>query len=535
MTLPKVAYFCMEMAIDQSLYTYSGGLGYLAGSHMYSAGQLNLPMVGVTILWSYGYGEQFVNESNEVDLRYDQRSYPFLQNTGVTVVINIFGEPVRVKAFLLPPEQFGTAPIYYLTTDIPQNKPEHRKITQVLYAGDQRTRIAQEIVLGVGGLRVLKASAVHTNVVHMNEGHALPAAFELLDEFGGDLEQVRNRLVFTTHTPVAAGNETHPAHLLHEAGFFVNTPLERAIQLGGEDFCLTVAALRMSRLANGVSQLHGEVAKNMWSWVHDRCPIIAITNAANRKYWQDKRITEAVKKPEALLTLKKQMKTELFERVERETGKRFDPDILTIVWSRRFTEYKRAWLLFYDQDRLVRLLSENKIQLLFAGKYHPSDEAGHQMFNTIIRHSQTLPNIGILMNYELELSAQLKRGADVWLNTPLRPMEASGTSGMSANMNGAIHCSIFDGWAVEGTFHDINGYLINEQRADEYVPIEERHRQDHESLMEILEQKIIPTYYENPQEWARMMQLAIATSESFFNSDRMVIEYFTRFYKPVTL
>ncbi len=534
MSLPKVAYFSMEMAIDQSLYTYAGGLGYLAGSHMYSAGQLNLPLIGVTILWTNGYGTQVINDHDEAEITYGKRPYPFMKNTGVTVVVEIFGEPVRVKAFLLPPEQFGTVPVYYLTTDIEQNKPEHRKITQVLYDADQKTRIAQEIVLGIGGLRVLRACAEHVNVVHMNEGHALPAAFELLDEFKGDLQQVRDRVVFTTHTPVAAGNETHPASLLAEAGFFAKTPLDRAIQLGGEDFCLTVAALRMSRMANGVSQLHGQVANNMWNWVHDRCPIIAITNAVNLKVWQDPRIRQA-KTGKDLLTLKKTMKKELFAYVKEQTGKQYDPDVLTIVWARRFTEYKRAWLIFNDMDRLNHLLENNKIQLLFSGKFHPLDKAGHQMFNTIIKYSKKLPNVAILPNYEIELSGMLKRGADVWLNTPLRPMEASGTSGMSGNMNAALHFSIMDGWAVEGTYHKINGWIINEQEADEYLPIDDRHRQDYESMMWLLENEIIPTYYDHPDKWAELMRQAIQTSESYFNSDRMVIEYFCRLYKPVSI
>ncbi len=537
MSLPKVAYFCMEMAIDQSLYTYSGGLGYLAGSHMKSAGHLDLPMVGVTILWSHGYGEQVINEADQAEIQYSERSHGSLEDTGVCVVVDIFGEPVRVKALLLPAGHFNTVPVYYLTTDIPENKPEHRRLTHVLYDSEQKTRIAQEIILGIGGLRVLRAAAEHINVVHMNEGHALPAAFELLDEYNGDMEQVRQRLVFTTHTPVAAGNETHSAHLLAEAGFFGETPLERAIELGGEDFSLTVAALRMSRIANGVSQLHGHVANNMWNWVQGRCPIIAITNAANLEHWQDPRIKNAPD-PEALLKTKREMKQELFRFVEQETGKQFDPDVLTVVWARRFTEYKRAWLIFKDMKRLSKLLEGKegkKIQLLFAGKYHPKDTVGRDMFNTIVQYAKTMPNLAILPNYELELSAKLKRGADLWLNTPLRPMEASGTSGMTANMNGAIHFSVLDGWAVEGTYHRINGFLINEQNADDYLPIDERHRQDYESMMSVLEDDIIPTYYDDKTRWAHLMEQAILTSESFFNSDRMVIEYFSRLYKPVAL
>ncbi len=535
MSLPKVAYFSMEMPIDQSLYTYSGGLGYLAGSHMHSAGKLDLPLVGVTMLWTHGYGIQVINEKNEVELQYNKREYPFLKNTGITVVVEVFGKPVRVKAFLLEAETFDTAPVYLLTTDIPENSEEHRKISHVLYDGDQKTRIAQEIVLGIGGLRVLRAAAEHINVIHLNEGHALPAGFELLDEFHGNLDEVKERLVFTTHTPVAAGNESHNAHLLAEAGFFGKTDVHRAIELGGEDFSLTVAALRMSRTANGVSQLHGEVANNMWNWVHGRAPIKAITNAVNNEVWQDKRVTAVKKDGKALLKLKKEMKQELFDYIEKEKGVKFDPDVLTIVWARRFTEYKRAWLLFSDEERILDLLKNKKIQLIYSGKFHPLDTAGHNAFNEMLANSKKYPNMVVLPNYELELSGLLKRGSDIWLNNPLRPMEASGTSGMSANMNGCLHFSTYDGWAVEGTFHDINGYLINADGNDEYLPIDDRHKQDYESMMSTLEENILPTYYDNPKRWSELMIQAIQTADAFFNSDRMVIEYYNRLYKPVTI
>jgi starch phosphorylase len=534
MSLPTVAYFSMEMAIDQSLHTYSGGLGFLAGSHMLSAGDMALPMVGVTILWTFGYGDQVIADNGEVDIVYVRRDYPFLKDTGITVEVTIFGQPVKVKAYLLEPGQFGTVPIYLLTTDIPENTPEHQALTHKLYDAEQRTRISQEIILGVGGMRVLKAAHSPIDVVHLNEGHALPAAFELLSEFGGNLEKVRQHVVFTTHTPVAAGNECHPAHLLAEAGFFVSTSLDQAIHLGGEEFSLTVAALRMSRMSNGVSQLHGMVANNMWNWVHERCPIVAITNAVNRKYWQDPRIRQATNSQELLAT-KRQMKVELFDYVRETTGKEFDPDVLTVVWARRFTEYKRAWMIFMDMERLLPLLNENKIQLLFAGKFHPSDTAGRHTYNNILAHSREMERVAVLPGYELELSGLMKRGADIWLNTPLRPLEASGTSGMSANLNGAIHVSIFDGWAVEGTYHGLNGYIINEAGKDEYLPVEDRHRQDYEAMMELFEKELIPAFYDDKEKWASLMYHAIQIGESYFHSDRMAIEYFNRLYKPIYL
>ncbi len=531
-TLPKVAYFSMEIAIDQSLSTYSGGLGFLAGSHMQSAGYLGLPMVGVTMLWSFGYYDQRIDSEGNVEVVYVRKHYDFLKDTGIMVDIEVFGQKVKVKAFRVDPELFGTVPIYLLTTDIPENPEEVRKITHRLYDGDEKIRISQEVVLGIAGIRVLQAAKYDFDTIHMNEGHALPAAFELLRQNNGDLSKVQRRTVFTTHTPVAAGNEVHWVDTLLEGGFFSGLSREKAIQLGGENFSLTVAALRMSRVANAVSQLHGLVANKMWEWVEGRCPIRAITNAVNLHYWQDDRIRNA-KTKEDLLNAKIDMKKELFKYIADTTGKRFDPNVLTITWARRFADYKRAWLIFMDKDRITKLLNENKVQLIFAGKFHPDDTMGREMFNNILKHSYDLKNVVVLPNYELKLSALLKKGTDVWLNTPLRPFEASGTSGMSANMNGALHLSIYDGWAVEGTFTGINGYSINYPGLDDDIPWEERHWKDYECIMNIIEKQIIPTYYENKEQWAHLMRQAIRISEGYFNSDRMVIEYYNRVYKPI--
>ena len=532
MSLPNVAYFSMEIALDQSLKIYSGGLGFLAGSHMLSAGYLQMPMVGVTMLWSYGYYDQRIAQDGQVEVAYIRKYYDFLEDTGVTTEVDIFGEKVKVKAYLVKPELFGSCPVYLLTTDIDGNSDWAKSISHKLYDGNEKIRIAQETVLGIAGVRILQQVGYKFDVVHMNEGHALPAAFELLRQYNGDLEEVKKKTVFTTHTPVAAGNEVHWVDTLLEGGFFAGCSRETAVQLGGENFSLTVAALRMSRLANAVSQLHGLVSNKMWEWVDGRCPIRAITNAVNLHYWQDERIKKA-DTAEKLLAVKREMKEELFEYVANVAGKRFDPDVLTITWARRFADYKRAWLILMDKDRINKLLDENKIQIIFAGKFHPDDVMGKEMFNKLLNRSHSLKNVVVLPGYELELSGKLKRGSDIWLNTPLRPFEASGTSGMSANANGALHLSTFDGWTVEGTFNGINGYTIEYPELDDEMPWEERHWKDHECMMNIIENEIIPTYYENKQEWARMMRQAIRTSEAYFNSDRMVIEYYNRLYKPI--
>ena len=532
MSLPNVAYFSMEIALDQSLKTYSGGLGFLAGSHMLSAGYLQMPMVGVTMLWSYGYYDQRIGQNGQVEVAYIRKYYDFLKDLNVQTEVDVFGEKVKVKAYYVEPELFGACPVYLLTTDIEGNSDWAKSISHKLYDGNEKIRIAQETVLGIAGVRILQQIGYKFDVVHMNEGHALPAAFELLRQANGDLEEVKKKTVFTTHTPVAAGNEVHWVDTLLDGGFFAGCSRETAVKLGGENFSLTVAALRMSRLANAVSQLHGLVSNKMWEWVDGRCPIRAITNAVNLHYWQDDRIKKA-DTAEKLLSVKREMKEELFEYVANVAGKRFDPDVLTITWARRFADYKRAWLILMDKDRINKLLDENKIQIIFAGKFHPDDVMGKEMFNKLLNRSHSLKNVVVLPGYELELSGKLKRGSDIWLNTPLRPFEASGTSGMSANANGALHLSTFDGWTVEGTFNGINGYTIEYPELDDEMPWEERHWKDHECMMNIIENEIIPTYYENKQEWARMMRQAIRTSEAYFNSDRMVIEYYNRLYKPI--
>ena len=532
MALPNVAYFSMEIAIDQSLATYSGGLGFLAGSHMQSAGYLQMPMVGVTMLWSYGYYDQRIDENGNVEVAYIRKHYDFLTDINVSTTVKVFGEDVTVKAYRVEGDLFGTCPIYLLTTDIEGNSEWARKITHKLYDGDEKIRVAQETVLGIGGIRILQTVGYNFDVVHMNEGHALPAAFELLRQYNGNLKAVRQKTVFTTHTPVPAGNEVHWVDTLLEAGFFSGCSRETAVQLGGENFSLTVAALRMSRIANAVSQLHGLVANKMWEWVNDRCPIKAITNAVNLHYWQDPRIASA-KTPQELLDAKHDMKKDLFQYISDTQGKRFDPNVLTITWARRFADYKRAWLILMDEDRIGKLLNENKVQLIFAGKFHPDDAMGKETFNNILRKSYNMKNVVVLPGYELALSAKLKKGSDIWLNTPTRPLEASGTSGMSANMNGAVHFSIYDGWAVEGTFPGINGYTVEYPGLDDDIPWQERHWKDHRFIMNTLENEIIPTYYDNKMEWARLMRQAMRTAEGYFNSDRMVIEYYNRLYKPI--
>ena len=532
----SVAYFSMEFAIDQALKIYSGGLGFLAGSHMRSVYDLKQNVVGVGMLWSFGYYDQSRNEDSTLRPTYTRKFYYFLEELDVNVSVNIDGEDVRVKAFLVKPEIFGTAPMILLSTDTDENDYLARTITHKLYDGNERTRVAQEIVLGIGGTRVLEALNHKVDIYHMNEGHALPLVFDLYKKHYQDMKELRKHVVFTTHTPEAAGNEVHNINFLHEMGFFNGHSLETIRDIMGyrndDNFSLTVGALRSAKIANAVSKIHGDVANEMWSGVEDRCEIISITNAQNRKYWTDKTLLRALDEHEdyELLARKKHLKKILFERVADQTGKIFDPEILTIVWARRFAEYKRPGLLKYNFERFIKLIrnSERPVQIIWAGKPYPTDHGAIDIFNELIHISHHYKNIAVLTGYELELSKLLKQGSDIWLNTPRITREASGTSGMTASMNGSIHFSIDDGWHPEFARDGKNAFTI--PALDHTLPIKEQDRIDNQNMMDILENKIIPIYYEDSSRWVNIMKCAMSDIEMDFASARMAAEYYEKMF-----
>jgi len=532
----SVAYFSMEFAIDQALKIYSGGLGFLAGSHMRSVYDLKQNVVGVGMLWSFGYYDQSRNEDSTLRPTYTRKFYYFLEELDVNVSVNIDGEDVRVKAFLVKPEIFGTAPMILLSTDTDENDYLARTITHKLYDGNERTRVAQEIVLGIGGTRVLEALNHKVDIYHMNEGHALPLVFDLYKKHYQDMKELRKHVVFTTHTPEAAGNEVHNINFLHEMGFFNGHSLETIRDIMGyrndDNFSLTVGALRSAKIANAVSKIHGDVANEMWSGVEDRCEIISITNAQNRKYWTDKTLLRALDEHEdyELLARKKHLKKILFERVADQTGKIFDPEILTIVWARRFAEYKRPGLLKYNFERFIKLIrnSERPVQIIWAGKPYPTDHGAIDIFNELIHISHHYKNIAVLTGYELELSKLLKQGSDIWLNTPRITREASGTSGMTASMNGSIHFSIDDGWHPEFARDGKNAFTI--PALDHTLPIKEQDKIDNQNMMDILENKIIPIYYEDSSRWVNIMKCAMSDIEMDFASARMAAEYYEKMF-----
>ncbi len=532
----SVAYFSMEFAIDQALKIYSGGLGFLAGSHMRSAYDLKQNMVGIGLLWSFGYYDQARNEDRSLKPTYTRKFYYFLEELDVYVTVRIHNEDVRVKAFLLRSDVFGTAPIILLSTDTDENDYLARTITHKLYDGNERTRVAQEIVLGIGGTKVLEAINHKVDLYHMNEGHALPLVYELYGKHYQNLPELQKHVVFTTHTPEAAGNEVHNIHFLHEMGFFSGHSMETVRELSGyendDNFSLTVGGLRAAKIANAVSKIHGVVANDMWKDVEGSCDIISITNAQNKKYWTDKTLVRAHDEHEdyELLARKKHLKKILFETVADQTGKIFDPEVLTIVWARRFAEYKRPGLLKYNFERFIKLIrnTDMPVQIIWAGKPYPTDYGSVDIFNELITISHHYSNIAVLVGYELTLSRLLKHGSDIWLNTPRITREASGTSGMTAAMNGSIHFSIDDGWHPEFARDGKNSFTI--PALDHKLPIEEQDRLDNKHMMDILEEQILPLYYKQPQKWVEIMKNAMSDVEYDFDSGRMAAEYYERMF-----
>jgi starch phosphorylase len=530
-----VAYFSMEFAIDQALKIYSGGLGFLAGSHMRSAYDLKQNMIGVGLLWSYGYYDQERNEDRTFRPAQTRKFYYFLEELDVNVTVKVDSKEVVVKAFLLKSETFGTAPIILLSTDTKENDYLSQTITHKLYDGNERTRVAQEIVLGIGGTKVLKALNQSIEIYHMNEGHALPLVYELYNDYPS-MQELRKHIVFTTHTPETAGNEIHNIQFLQEMGFFNGLDLGIIRKITGyentNDFSLTVGALRSAKIANAVSKIHAKVANDMWKDVVDRCEIIAITNAQNKKYWTDKTLVRALDEHEEyeLLARKKHLKKILFEEVADQTGKMFDPEVFTIVWARRFAEYKRPGLLKYDFERFIKMITDQDqpVQVIWAGKPYPTDQHAIEMFNELIQLGHNYKNMAVLVGYELSLSRLLKQGSDVWLNTPRITHEASGTSGMTASMNGSIHLSVDDGWHPEFARDGKNAFTI--PAVDHRLPVEEQDRLDNQNMMDILENKVIPRYYDQPKEWRKLMKNAMSDIEIEFDSTRIAVEYYERMF-----
>ena len=533
----KVAYFSMEFAIDQALKIYSGGLGFLAGSHMRSAYNLKQDLVGIGILWKFGYYDQARNHDQTLQPTWTKKMYTFLEDTGIKFQIEIHSAPVWVKVYYLNPETFHTAPMFFLSTDVPENDHISKTICHRLYDANESTKIAQYVLLGKGGAKLLDVLNFERDVYHLNEAHGLPAAFYLLKKFGGDLAKVKEKLVFTTHTPEEAGNEKHNINLCHDMSYFSGLTLNEVKDIEGvEDdrFNHSLCALRMARIANGVSQLHGVVSRKMWSKYSHICEIKAITNAQEFKYWADKPLYDAKDENDDVLFdfRKKHLKKRFFKIVADQTGNLYDPNIFTIVWARRFAGYKRADLLLHDKERFERLLNNPKypVQIIWAGKPYPMDYSAISTFNTLVEESKYYKNMAVLTGYELALSKSMKQGSDLWLNNPRVPREASGTSGMTASMNGSVNLSTDDGWIPEFAKNGENGFVTPQADYDN-MSVYDQDNFDLENLYNVLENEILPTYYDNPSKWRKITQNAMDEVKTAFNSDRMADEYYKQIYQ----
>ncbi len=526
----SVAYFSMEFALDQALKTYSGGLGFLAGSHMKSVYALNQNLIGVGMLWKYGYYDQGRKLDNSMEPQFHEKMYHFLTYTGIRFQIPILGKQVWVAGYYLDPKVFDTAPMFFLTTDTDGNDPSVRAISYSLYDADVTMKVAQCMVLGSGGARLLEELKYEPEVYHFNEAHAISAVFPLFKKYK-TVAELKKRVVFTTHTPEEAGNEKHNINFLESLGFFSETSMATVRKITGikdDVFNHSLAALRLSRKANGVSKLHGEVSRQMWKVYPKICEITHITNAQNKNYWVDAQLEAArVKKDvKTIAARKEELKRALFKTVADQTGKIFDPNVITLVWARRFAGYKRPDMLAWDVERFKKLLNNSQfpVQIIWAGKPYPKDEGAINTFNHLFYLSHYFPNMAILTGYELALSKLLKDGSDVWLNTPVVTREASGTSGMTAAMNGSVNVSTFDGWICEFAKNDENSYILPVADGPDI------NKQDCDNLFEVLEKKVLPTYYKKPKDWQKLVLNSMNDVTEFFDSDRMAKEYYEKLY-----
>ena len=532
---PLVAYFCMEYGLDETLPIYSGGLGVLAGDFMRSAHALSLPVVGVGIVWEEGYTTQRLGAAGETLDLPTPLERRHLVKEAPTVTVTIAGLEVPLAIWRV--DGLGAAPLYLLEPTLERD----RWITRRLYGGGKDDRIAQEIVLGVGGVRALQALGLAVDVYHFNEGHALFAGLELLRQArarGLDFErawaEARGHIVFTTHTPIDAGNEEHDLDRLRKLGANLGLSSAQLQRLGGDPFNMTVAALRLSRAANAVAELHGDTARDMWRHVADAAPIVAITNGVDHRVWQDARVRDAIGDgaDAALDAARAACKRELTAEVARRTGAALDPDALIIGFARRATAYKRATLLFHDQARIAPLLQSGRVQLVYSGKAHPRDAGGQELVREMVALAGKYPGrVVFVPNYDLALGRLITRGVDVWLNTPRRPLEACGTSGMKAAMNGVLNCSILDGWWPEACDHGVNGWAIGEHLLDD----DSSDDGDAAALYALLEDDIVPTFYRDRVRWRRMMRESVAVGVQQFSSDRMVRDYYARLYRRANL
>lgn len=547
---PRIAYFSMEIGIKSEIPTYSGGLGVLAGDTIRSCADLRIPLVAVTLMSRKGYLKQKITEKGE-QMEYSEEWNPskFMKLLPTEVNIQIQGRNVKIRAWFYEHQSptGGIVPILFLDTDVEANTSDDRMITYYLYGGDHRYRLKQEIVLGIGGVKMLKALNFKIKKYHMNEGHSSLLTLELLRSNGMNPDSVKNLCVFTTHTPVASAFDQFSYDLVFELlgnGF----PLEHLKQYGGKErLNMTLLALNLSRAVNGVAKSHMNHSKKLFPGYQ----ISAITNGIYSYIWTcqhfrelyDKYLPGWANEPELLVRVDSipddeiwaahmEAKKDLIDLVKEKTDKEMDRNILTLGFARRATGYKRATLLFSDLTRLKNVNKKGKIQLIFAGKAHPRDVSGKELIREIYKYGEQLKDeipIVYLENYDMDIAAKLTSGVDVWLNTPLPPLEASGTSGMKAAHNGVINFGILDGWWLEGCIEDVTGWSIGPS-PHEVVGDEERRTRELDDLYYKMEYIIIPKFYKMRDEWIELMQNSIGKIAYYFNSHRMMRRYVTEAY-----
>lgn len=542
---PKIAYFTMEIGLQEEIPTYSGGLGILAGDATKSAADLEIPFIAVTLLNHKGYfTQELTRDGRQIEHPVKWNPKKYLTPLPVTTEVHIRGRRVVIKPWLYTVRGASGAKVHviFLDTDLPENILKDRQISHFLYGGDSKYRLKQEIVLGVGGVRILKSLGVEVKKYHMNEGHAAFLTLELLRINNFNFEKTRSMSVFTTHTPVAAGHDQFDYNLVHEQMEPLVAP-ELFKKIGGKDrLNMTTLAFNMSNYVNGVAKRHREISKKMFPGYE----IHAITNGVHSYTWThpafrklyDKYLPGWEAEPELFIRApiipneeiwkaRDKAKSELIDYINRETGVGMKKNILTIGFARRATAYKRHNFIFSDLKRLKEIAEKFPLQIIFAGKAHPRDLGGKKIIKEVFQNIKKLKKdikIVYLPNYNIEMAKKLTSGSDIWLNNPERPMEASGTSGMKAAHNGVLNFSVLDGWWLEGFVEAVTGWAIG-PGPDEKIKTNGAEKRELDDLYNKLEYTILPMYYHRRDEWMEMMENSISKIAYYFNTHRMMRRY----------
>jgi starch phosphorylase len=546
-----IAYFSMELGLTDRMHTYSGGLGVLAGDTVRSSADLKIPLVAVTLVSRQGYlTQRLTADGRQVESTDEWVPSEHASPLPTQVPLRIQGREVQLRAWLYDHQSptGGMVSILFLDTDVDGNTPEDRALTSYLYGGDARYRLKQELILGVGGVRILEAAGFNVRRYHMNEGHSSLLTLELLARHAFDANEVKDLCVFTTHTPVEAGHDKFPYDLVTEILGDAVVPLQTLKAYGGQDrLNMTRLALNLSKYVNGVAQRHRDFSRRLFPGYH----ISAITNGVHSFTWTsesfrtlyDRYIPGWAVEPGLLARVELipdeeiwdahvEAKRRLFAFVAKTSGVQLDPDVLTIGFARRATPYKRVTLLFTDLERLRDVNQKGRLQAIFAGKAHPRDDDGKRLITAVHDVQKQLRGdipIVYLADYDMRMACLLTSGVDVWLNTPLPPLEASGTSGMKAAHNGVLNFSVLDGWWIEGCIEGVTGWSIGPP-PDETIPDAKRRAMEVDDLYSKLEYLILQTFYERRDAWIHMMEDSIGKVAYHFNSHRMMRRYVTDAY-----